>query len=138
LIGIGIGRRTPSEDPVRSKGGTSARLFQKVDKGVVAVGEDGIVGSGPLQLELASPDRSQAVILLLEDHEATVLYAGPAKGARAPFDWIGPAKRASLVTVLSDMPLDAEAVRRAVADRGPDAAPKGAEVVVRPLERGTR
>jgi hypothetical protein len=138
LIGIGIGRRAPTEDTVRTKGGTSARLFQKVGSDVVAIGEDGLVGTGPLQLELASPDRSQAVMLLLEGQEATVLYAGPSKGARAPFDWVGPAKRASLVTVLSDMPLDAEAVRRAVASGGPDAAPKGAEVLVRPLERGQR
>jgi hypothetical protein len=139
LIGIGIGRgRSTDDSGIRPKGGTSARLFQKVGNDVVAVGEEGIVGTGPLQLELASPDRSQAVMLLLEGQEATVLYAGPSKGARAPFDWIGPAKRASLVTVLSDMPLDAEAVRRAVAGGGPDAAPKGAEVLVRSLERGQR
>jgi hypothetical protein len=136
LIGIGIGRgRSTDDSGIRPKGGTSARLFQKVGKDVVAVGEDGIVGTGPLQLELASPDRSQAVMLLLEGHEATVLYAGPTKGARAPFDWVGPAKRASLVTVLSDMPLDAEAIRRDVAERGPDGAPKGSEVLVRPIER---
>jgi anti-sigma factor RsiW len=139
LIGIGVGRTgARDEEPVRTKGGTSARLFEKVGPEVVAVGPDGLVGSGPLQLELASADRAQAVLLLLEGHDASVLYAGPAKGARAPFEWIGPATSASLVAVLSDQPLDAESVRRSVADRGPEGAPRGAEVVVRPLVRGRR
>src|SRR5438105_2239721 len=139
LIGIGIGRSgNHGEDSIRTKGSTSARLFEKVGADVVAVGPDGIVGTGPLQLELASPDRSQAVMLLLEGHDASVLYAGPAKGARAPFEWVGPARRATLVTVLSDMPLDAESIRRAVAEQGPSGAPKGAEVIIRPLERGPR
>jgi hypothetical protein len=135
LVGIGIGRTGRDDEGVRTKGGASARLFQQIGKDIVTIGPDGAVGNGPLQLELASPDRSQAVMLLLEGHEATVLYAGPTKGARAPFDWVGPAKRASLVTVLSDMPLDAEAIRRDVAERGPDGAPKGSEVLVRPIER---
>jgi hypothetical protein len=135
LVGIGIGRTGRDDERVRTKGGASARLFQQIGKDVVTVGPDGAVGNGPLQLELASPDRSQTVILLLEGHDATVLYAGPSKGARAPFDWVGPAKRASLVAVLSDMPLDAEAIRRDVAERGPDGAPKGSEVLVRPIER---
>jgi hypothetical protein len=136
VIGSGIGRGRSTDTPgIRPKGGASARLFQQIGKDVVTVGPDGAVGNGPLQLELASPDRSQAVMLLLEGHEASVLYAGPSKGARVPFDWVGPAKRASLVTVLSDMPLDAEAVRRDVAQRGPEGAPKGAEVLVRPIER---
>jgi hypothetical protein len=139
LIGIGIGRvGSRDEDGIRTKGGTSARLFEKVGAEVVAVGPEGLVGSGPLQLELASPDRSQAVLLLLEGREASVLYAGPAKGARAPFDWVGPATSASLVTVLSDRPLDAESVRRSVAERGPEGAPQGSEVLVRPLVRGRR
>src|SRR3954468_12197334 len=136
LIGIAIGRgRSTDDSGIRPKGAASARLFQQVGKDVVTVAPDGAVGNGPLQLELASPDRSQTVILLLEGHDATVLYAGPSKGARAPFDWVGPAKRASLVAVLSDMPLDAEAIRRDIAERGLDGAPKGSEVLVRPIER---
>ncbi|MFL5436307.1 MAG: hypothetical protein ACJ784_17485, partial [Myxococcales bacterium] len=135
LVGIAIGRTGRDDERVRTKGGASARLFQQIGKDVVTVGRDGAVANGPLQLELASPDRSQTVILFLEGHDATILYAGPSKGARAPFDWVGPAKRASLVAVLSDMPLDAEAIRRDVAERGPDGAPKGSEVLVRPIER---
>jgi hypothetical protein len=55
---------------------------------------------------------------------------------RAPFEWVGPADRATLVTVLSDRPLDAEAVRRAVAEHGTQGVPKGSEVLSRPLVRG--
>jgi hypothetical protein len=138
LIGIGIGRTGRDDEGVRPKGGASTRLFQQIGKDVVAIGPDGAVGNGPLQLELLSPDRSQTVILLVEAHEATVLYAGSSRGARAPFEWVGPSKRATLVAVLSDMPLDAEAIRRDVAERGPGGAPKGAEVLVRPIERTGR
>jgi len=140
LIGIGIGRtaRQADEDTTRTKGSTSARLYEKVGADVVAVGPDGTVGSGPLQLVLASPDRSHAVLLLVEGREASILYAGPARDARAPFEWVGPAKSATLLAVLSDQPLDAESVRRAVAEQGAAGAPKGSEVVARPLVRGTR
>jgi Putative zinc-finger len=139
LIGIGIGRSgRETDDGIRAKGSTSARLYEKVGTDVVAVGPDGVVGSGPLQLVLASPDRSQAVLLLVEGREASILYAGPAKDARAPFEWVGPAKRATLVAVLSDQPLDAESVRGAVAEQGAAGAPEGSEVVERPLVRGTR
>jgi hypothetical protein len=139
VIGIGIGRSGNRDDVrTRTKGGASARLYEKVGAEVIAVGPDGVVGTGPLQLELASPDRPQAVLLLVEGHDASILYAGPSQGARAPFEWVGPANRATLVTVLSDQPLDAESVRRAVAERGTVGAPKGSEVLARPLVRGKR
>jgi hypothetical protein len=136
LVGIGIGRGHRDDEGIRTKGGTSTRLYEKVGAEVVAVGTDGMVGTGPLQLELASPDRPQAVLLLVEGHDASILYAGPAQGMRAPFEWVGPADRATLVTVLSDRPLDAEAVRRAVAEHGTQGVPKGSEVLSRPLVRG--
>jgi hypothetical protein len=139
LIGIGIGRGgRHDEDVTRTKGGTSARLYQKVGAEVIAVGPDGVVGTGPLQLELASPDRSQAVLLLVEGRDASILYAGPSNAARAPFEWVGPASSATLVTVLSDQPLDAESIRRAIAEQGTAGAPKGSEVIARPLVRGKR
>jgi len=140
LIGIGIGRGGGNRDDerTRTKGGTSARLYEKVGADVIAVGPDGVVGTGPLQFELASPDRPQAVLLLVEGHDASILYAGPSQGARAPFEWVGPANSATLVTVLSDRPLDAESVRRAVAERGTAGAPEGSEVLARPLVRGKR
>jgi len=141
LLGIGIGRAVrqgDEEERIRAKGSTSTRLYEKVGGDVVAVGSDGVVGTGPLQLVLASPDRPQAVLLLVEGHEASILYAGPAKDARAPFEWVGPAKSATLVAVLSDQPLDAESIRRAVAEQGTAGAPKGSEVVARPLVRGAR
>jgi len=139
LIGIGIGRGGSHDgDGIRTKGGTSARLYEKVGAEVIAVAPDGVVGTGPLQFELASPDRPQAVLLLVEGHDASILYAGPSQGARAPFEWVGPATSATLVTVLSDRPLDAESVRRAVAERGIAGAPEGSEVLARPLVRGKR
>jgi hypothetical protein len=140
LVGIGIGRGggTRDDEGIRTKGGTSARLYEKVGKDVVAVGPEGVVGTGPLQIELASPDRPQAVLLLVEGHDASILYAGPSQGARAPFEWVGPANSALLVTVLSDQPLDAEAVRRAVAERGTEGVPKGSGILARPLVRGKR
>lgn len=138
LIGIGIGRSGREGDGVRTKGGTSTRLYQKVGAEVIAVGPDGVVGTGPLQLELASPDRAQAVLLLVEGNDASVLYAGPSQAARAPFEWVGPASSATLVTVLSDQPLDAESVRRAVAEHGTAGVPEGSEVIARPLVRGKR
>jgi len=141
LIGIGIGRtahETDEGETIRTKGSTSARLYEKVGGDVVAVAPDGVVGNGPLQLVLASPDRSQAVLLLVEGRDASILYAGPAKDARAPFEWVGPAKSATLVAVLSDQPLDAESVRRSVAEHGTAGAPKGSEVVERPLVRSAR
>jgi putative zinc finger protein len=140
LIGIGIGRGGGNRDDerTRTKGGTSARLYEKAGAEVIAVGPDGVVGTGPLQFELASPDRPQAVLLLVEGHDASILYAGPSQGARAPFEWVGPANRATLVTILSDRPLDAESVRRAVAERGIAGAPKDSEVLARPLVRGMR
>jgi len=139
LIGIGVQRSgTHDDETVRTKGGTSARLFEKIGAEAVAVGPDGLVGSGALQLELASADRRHAVLLLLEGHDASILYAGPARGARARFEWVGPATSATLVAVLSDQPLDAESVRRSIADHGPERAPRGSEVLVRPLVRGRR
>jgi hypothetical protein len=141
LIGIGIGRgghEGKEDDGRRTKGGTSTRLYEKVGADVVAVGPDGIVGNGALQLVLASPDRPQAVMLLVEGKDASILYAGPAKDARAPFEWVGSMDSATLVTVLFDHPLDAEAVRRAVAEHGAAGAPAGAEVIARPIVRGKR
>jgi hypothetical protein len=139
LVGIGIGRgKSHDDEGIRTKGGTSARLYEKVGADVIAVGPDGVVGTGPLQFELASPDRPQAVLLLVEGHDASILYAGPSQGARAPFEWVGPAESATLVTVLSDRTLDAESVRRAVAERGTAGAPEGSEVLARPLVRGKR
>ena len=138
LIGIGIGRGNHDEERIRSKGSASTRLYEKVGADVVAVGPDGVVGTGPLQLVLASPDRAQAVMLLVEGHDASILYAGPARDARAPFEWVGPASSATLMTVLSDQPLDAESVRRAIAEHGTAGAPKGSEVLAQPLVRGRR
>src|SRR5256885_11218083 len=61
LIGIGIGRGgKPDDERTRTKGGASARLYEKVGAEVIAVGPDGVVGTGPLQLELASPDRPRS------------------------------------------------------------------------------
>ena len=138
VIGIGIGRGNHDEERIRSKGSASTRLYEKVGVDVVAVGPDGVVGTGPLQLVLASPDRPQAVMLLVEGHDASIPYSGPARDARAPFEWVGPASSATLMTVLSDQPLDAESVRRAIAEHGAAGAPKGSEVLTQPLVRGRR
>jgi hypothetical protein len=135
LFGIGLARLGGGEDGTRSKGAASARVFEKTGAQVRAVGQDGAVGRGALQVELAAGGRRNAVVLLVEDGEATVLYAGSASGARAAFEWTGDARKAEIVLVLSAGALDADAVRRAVALRGAKGAPDGSEVLVRPLSR---
>jgi hypothetical protein len=131
-----VGTQIPRAGPeVRGKGGASVALYQRQGGSAVALDPGGTIsGAGPIALQISGA--GYAVAVLLEPGEATLLYAGEAKLAvQHPFVWTGAARRATLVVVASDRPLDGEAVRAAVARNGPSGAPAGADVVVRTLER---
>ena len=91
-----------------------------------------VVGPGPMMVHLEPAGHAYAAVVLVEPQESSLLYAGPSR-AELPesFEWTGTARRATLLAVFSDKPLDGEALRRDGAKR----APKGAEVVQVPLER---
>jgi hypothetical protein len=120
---------------VRPKGGASVALFQRQGGSAVALDVSGTTsGPGPIAVQIAGGEYAAAV--LLENDEATLLYAGEARLAvQHPFVWTGPARTARVVVAVSDRPLDGEAVRSAVSRAGGAAAIAGAEIVVRPLER---
>jgi hypothetical protein len=92
-----------------------------------------VVGKGPIMVHLEPAGHAYAAVVLVEPRESSLLYAGPAR-AELPeaFEWTGTARRATLLTVFADKPLDGETLRR----EGAKGAPKGAEVVQVPLERG--
>ena len=121
------------EDPAdrfRTKGGAAVQIFQKSGSEVRVVA--GGVGSGPLMVRLDPNGHAYAAVVLVEPQDSSLLYAGPARRELPEaFEWTGPARRATLVAVFADAPIDGESVRR----DGAKAAPKGAEVVQLPLER---
>src|SRR5207237_2843510 len=106
-------------------------LFQRSGAEVHAVRR--IVGPGPIMVHLAPAGHAYAAVVLIEPQESSLVYAGPSR-AELPesFEWTGTARRATLLTVFADEPLDGETLRR----DGAKAAPKSAEVVQVPLERG--
>ena len=83
-------------------------------------------------VHLEPAGRRYAAVLLVEPKESSLLYTGAAR-ADLPeaFEWTGSARRATLLAVFADKPLDGEALRR----DGAKGAPKGADVVQVPLER---
>ena len=92
----------------------------------------GPVGRGPIMVHLESAGHRYAAVLLVEPQESSLLYAGAARSdLPEAFEWTGTARRATLLAVFADKPLDPEALRR----DGAKAAPKGSEVVQVPLER---
>jgi hypothetical protein len=83
-------------------------------------------------VHLEPAGHAYAAVVLVEPKESSLLYAGPSR-AELPqaFEWTGTARRATLLTVFADAPLDGEALLR----DGAKGAPKGAAVVQVPLER---
>ena len=135
VVGAGVAVRqvgyvANTEDGLHTKGGASVQLFQKSGAQVRQV--SGRVGSGPLMVQLEPGGHRFAAVLLVEPRDTSVLYAGAARRhLPEAFEWTGQARRATLVAVFADKPIDADALRQA----GVKAAPKGAEVVQVPLER---
>ena len=132
-LAIRQGNDVVHQDPAdrfRTKGGASVQVFQKSGSEVRAVA--GRVGSGPLMVRLEPNGHAYAAVVLVEPQESSLLYAGPARRELPEaFDWTGPARRATIVAVFADAPIDGESVRR----DGAKAAPKGAEVAQLALER---
>jgi hypothetical protein len=130
VVGSTLKVRPLDDAGVRPKGGAAVALFQRSGVEVHAV--QGVVGKGPIMVHLEAAGHAYAAVVLVESHESSLLYAGPAR-AELPqaFEWTGTARRATLLTVFADQPLDGEALRR----DGAKGAPKGAEVVQVPLER---
>jgi len=129
-VGSTLTLRQSDDGGMRSKGGAAVALFQRSGAEVRAV--QGVVGKGPIMVHLESGGHAYAAVVLVEPDESSLLYAGPSR-AELPqaFEWTGTARRATLLTVFADKPLDGEALRR----DGAKGAPKGAEVVQVPLER---
>jgi hypothetical protein len=129
-VGTTLTLRPPDDSGVRSKGGAAVALFQRSGAEVHKV--DGVVGRGPIMVRLEPAGHAYAAVVLVEPQESSLLYAGRSR-ADLPdsFEWTGSARRATLLAVFADQPLDAEALRR----QGAKAAPKGADVVQVPLER---
>ncbi|HKC59066.1 MAG TPA: hypothetical protein VKB92_03195 [Myxococcales bacterium] len=131
VVGTALTLRPPSDDDgVRSKGGVAVALFQRSGAEVHPVQR--AVGPGPIMVHLEPAGRRYAAVLLVEPKESSLLYTGAAR-ADLPeaFEWTGSARRAMLLAVFADKPLDGEALRR----DGAKGAPKGADVVQVPLER---
>jgi hypothetical protein len=126
---------THSGSEIRSKGGASVALFQRQGASAIALDAEGrTAGAGPIALQIAGGPYAAAV--LLERSDATLLYAGESKLAlQHPFVWTGPEHSAKVVVVVSNRPLDGEAVRAAIARDRAAAEIPGAEIIVRPLER---
>lgn len=130
VVSVSLGLRRPREEWNGIKGGVAVALFQRDGAQVRAVSRG--VGSGPIMVRLDPSGHAHAAVVLVEPQESSLLYAGPARSELPQaFEWTGTARRATLVAVFADEPIDGEAVRR----EGAKAAPKGAEVVQVPLER---
>jgi hypothetical protein len=131
VVGTALTMRPPSDDDgLRPKGGAAVALFQRSGAEVHPVQR--AVGPGPIMVHLEPAGRRYAAVLLVEPKESSLLYTGAAR-ADLPeaFEWTGTARRATLLAVFADKPLDGEALRR----DGAKGAPKGADVVQVPLER---
>jgi len=132
VVGTSLTLRSPPpiENHVLTKGGAAVALFQR--GGPQAHPVKGTVGPGPIMVRLESAGRRYVAVLLVEPQESSVIYAGAARSELPEaFEWTGTARRATLLAVFADKPLDAETLRR----DGAKAAPKGADVVQVPLER---
>jgi hypothetical protein len=130
VVSVSLGVRQQTDNAVRTKGGASVAVFQREGTQVRAVSRS--VGSGPIMVRLEPSGHAYAAVILIEPQESALLYAGPARSELPQaFEWTGTARRATLLAVFADKPIDGEAVRR----DGAKAAPKGAEVVRVPLER---
>lgn len=115
---------------VGPKGGATVTLYERSGAEVRAV--DHAVGGGSISIRTNAAGHAYMAVLLAEPSESWILYSGPAR-AELPsaFEWTGAARRATLIAVFSDHPIDVEAIRQS----GAKATPRGAEIVEIPLER---
>jgi hypothetical protein len=135
--------RAPIDDRpgVRLKGGASLTLYAREGTAAHALAADDLVPPGAaLRLGLSPAGRKFAAVALLDADGAAILYAGPATAGVLPgaFEWTGTGE-GTLVAVLDDRPIDAEALAARLSRSGPSAASPGApaEVLVRTLRRGS-
>jgi len=128
-----------NETGVRTKGGAFVVLAQRSGGRVhplrgkwVDSPSPLLVGDGPIMVHLEAAGHAYVAIVLVEPQESSLIYAGAARPELPEaFEWTGTARRATLLAVFADKPLDGEALRR----DGARGAPKGADVVQVPLER---
>jgi hypothetical protein len=127
------------DQPLRAKGAASLEVFVQQGGGArpLAAGEG--VPSGARLLPALHPGAWRHAALALVDADGVaLLYAGPARPGPLPraFEWTGGGARGTLVLLLADEPLDAEALRARLERGGPPAPPgMRAEVVRVPLGR---
>jgi len=140
VVGTSLTLRPPAtDDHVLTKGGAAVALAQQTDGQVRPLRGPGDeaptplqVGRGPIMVHLQAAGHAYVAVVLVEPQESSLVYAGAARSELPEaFEWTGTARRATLLAVFADKPLDAEALRR----DGAKAAPKGADVVQVPLER---
>jgi predicted anti-sigma-YlaC factor YlaD len=131
---------TPSrDDGIRLKGsGPSLTLYLQQVGGARAIAPgDAIPGAARLRLALAPGQRKHVAVLLLDADGVAVLYAGRAVAGPLPdaFEWTG-AGEGTVLAVLSDRPIETDALVRRVEQGGVEGARSGgAEVVTLKLIR---
>jgi hypothetical protein len=125
-----VRRGTEDDDGLRTKGGATVALYERTGVEVRAV--EHTVGTGPVSIRTNSAGHPYMAVILAEPSESSILYSGPSRSdVPTAFEWTGTARRATLIAVFADRPIDADAIRA----RGARAAPRGAEIVEVPLER---
>jgi hypothetical protein len=123
-------RPAAEDDGLRTKGGASVALYERT--GAQARLVEHVVGAGPISVRTNAAGRGYMAVIFAEPAESSILYSGPARSELpTAFEWTGTARRANLIAVFADRPVDAEAIRK----HGARAAPRGADVVQIPLER---
>ena len=134
-------RLTRPEDGTRVKGGASAVLFAQEGTAVRALAPGEPIPEGArLRLSLLPAGRRNAAAFLVDADGAALLYAGPALAGPLPdaFEWTGRGT-GTLLVLLSDGPLDAEALGARLEREGAGAEPPpGAESIRIQLRRGRR
>ncbi len=137
--------RAPSGDSpgFRLKGGgAELTIYARDGAAALALSPDDPIPTGAaLRIGLAPAGRKFAAVALVDADGAAILFAGAALTGVLPgaFEWTG-ADDGALVAVLSDEPIDGEALASRLSREGPKGASPGAgaEVIVRALRRGAR
>lgn len=134
--------RAPGEDTpgVRLKGGAELTLYARDGTASRALaGDEPIAAGAALRIALPATGRRYAAVALVDADGAAILYAGAARAGPLPgaFEWTG-AGEGTLVAVLADEPIDADALAARLSREGPKGAAAGdrTEVIVRTLRRG--
>jgi len=143
-VAIPAALRSPTEEGhgVRIKGGAELSVFARGgDAGRALLATEPVPAGAALRLGLSPAGRKFAAVALLDADGAAILYSGAAQAGVLPgaFEWTG-AGDGTLVAVLADEPIDAQALAKRLSRDGTRAAaPDGrAEVIIRPLRRGGR